>query len=105
MDNRCKISGFELGSKETLAEKMCLNCKNSITDEEGALRCTCEAVKNIHRQKLIDSLPEGYEIESIVFKPVLLKKPTGKCPNYDVNMEIVENTLAEMRNYFLQDNK
>ena len=44
-------------------------------------------------KKVYESLPEGFEIESLVLKPMLLKNPTKKCSNYCVDKEFIVNEL------------
>jgi len=67
-------------------KKMCLNCTSCLSDTEK-YRCNNEKVMAVGKKKIMDSLPEGYEIESISLKPMELKDPTKKCKNYAANIE------------------
>ena len=75
-------------------KKMCLNCKHLVNENED-YRCNNEAVMEKGREKILASLPEGFEIESMVLKPMALKNPTKKCGNYDFNLEQIVATSPQ----------
>lgn len=74
------------GSTPVHIKKMCLNCKHLVCENED-YRCNNEAVMEKGREKILAALPEGFEIESMVLKPMVLKNPTKKCGNYNFNLE------------------
>lgn len=86
--DRCLICGTEFveGKCPNVHElkPMCLNCI-SISESEGEYRCLNEAVLDIAREKMMAALPEGYEVDGISIKPMLLKNPCKKCKNYEMN--------------------
>lgn len=96
MKEYCILTGREItdGGIEPIFRKMCLNCTTCITEEEK-YRCTNERVMEAGKKKIMESLPEGYEIESITLKPMELKDPTKKCKNYNPNIELVETKVKE----------
>ena len=91
------LTGQEKTDKglEPVFKKMCLNCTTCITAEEK-YRCTNEIVMELNKKKAIESLPEGFEVESITLKPMELKDPTKKCKNYNPNMELIETKVKEL---------
>lgn len=85
-----KLTGLE----ETPLKKMCLNCIDCVENEDGTFACKNEDVLEKGKQKIMESVPEGFEIESLTMKPMALKAPTKKCGNYEVN----ENVITEVIN-------
>lgn len=86
--SRCLICGTEFvdGKCPNVHElkSMCLNCI-SLSDTEGEYRCVNAAVLDIAREKMMAALPEGYEVDGISIKPMLLKNPCKKCKNYEMD--------------------
>ena len=48
-------------------------------------------------------LPDGYEVESLQLKPMLLKNPCKKCTNYEMNKTIVIETLLAPSGLSIKD--
>lgn len=96
MKEYCILTGREVpeGGLEPIFRKMCLNCITCITDEEK-YRCTNERVMEVGKKKIIESLPEGYEIESLTLKPMELKDPTKKCKNYQPNLDAITKKVED----------
>jgi hypothetical protein len=101
MKEYCVLTGQEVTEKgiEPVFKKMCLNCTTCITAEDK-YRCTNEKVMDLNKKKVLESLPEGFEVESITLKPMELKDPTKKCKNYNPNMELIETKVKE---FFLSE--
>lgn len=93
MANYCKLTGVDLEKEECPIKKMCLNCKFCIENEDGTFACKNENVLNIAKEKIMAAVPDGYEIENISLKPMALKNPIKKCPNYDTNIDVINNEL------------
>lgn len=103
MKEYCILTGREIpeGGLEPLFKKMCLNCTTCITAEEK-YRCTNEKVMEVGKKKIMESLPEGYEIENLTLKPMELKDPTKKCKNYEANMGLINEKITS---FFLSNEK
>lgn len=86
MVNNCTICGAELVDGKCpsvhAVKPMCLNCKYITETGEGECRCVNEDVLEGAKQKMLAALPEGYEVESLQIKPMLLKNPCKKCGKY-----------------------
>lgn len=86
MVNNCTICGAELVDGKCpsvhAVKPMCLNCKYITETGEGECRCVNEDVLDGAKLKMIAALPEGYEIETLEIKPMLLKNPCKKCGKY-----------------------
>lgn len=74
--------------------KMCLNC-TSLIEEESGYRCCNENVMASGRKKVTASLPEGFEIDTLILKPMVLKNPTKKCGNYEFNIDAIIAAIEE----------
>lgn len=96
MKEYCVLTGQEVTDKgiEPIFKKMCLNCTTCITADDK-YRCNNANVMELNKKKVLESLPEGFEIESITLKPMELKDPTKKCKNYNPNMELIETKVKE----------
>ena len=85
MVNNCTICGAELVDGKCpsvhAVKPMCLNCIY-VTDTGSEYRCVNEEVLEGAKQKMLSALPEGYEIETLEIKPMLLKNPCKKCGKY-----------------------
>lgn len=79
--------------------KMCLNCKymTEVMNETGEVsyHCTNEKVMEKGKEKILAALPEGFEIDTLVLKPMNLKNPTKKCGNYDFDLEFIVNQIKK----------
>ena len=73
-------------------KKMCLNC-NSCTCEGEQYLCINENVLENGKKKILESVPEGYEISVLELKPMQLKNPTKKCGYHTLNEEQVKNQI------------
>ena len=91
MARYCKLTGVDLsGDGATNGFKcMCLNCVScndvidpSLTFDDERFTCDNEKVMQVGIKKIMEALPEGFEIETITLKPMALKDPTKKCKNY-----------------------
>lgn len=89
------FTGAEIseGEKPVHINKMCLNCKYVIADD--CYRCCNEAVMQKGKEKILASLPEGFEVETLVLKPMNLKNPTKKCGNYEFNIDAIIAAIEE----------
>lgn len=93
MANYCKLTGIDLEKEECPIKKMCLNCKFCIENEDGTFACRNKNVLNIAKEKIMAAVPEGYEIENISLKPMALKNPIKKCPNYEVDVDLIHDEV------------
>ena len=76
-------------------KKMCLNGASWKCSDEQFF-CTNEKVIEAGRKKILEAVPEGFEISVLELKPMQLKNPTKKCGNYELDVELVkEQILAE----------
>ena len=61
---------------------MCLNCEFCGSAGEGRYVCINEENKKNALEKIKESVPSGYEIETLSIKPLPLKDETKKCKNW-----------------------
>mgnify|MGYP003300821219 FL=1 len=95
MGKFCRFTGAELPEgSNSLIKKMCLNCKSLIKNEDGNFACVNEAVMEKGREKILAAVPEGFEIDTLVLKPMVLKNPLKKCGAYETDI----NSLVEELN-------
>lgn len=78
--------------EQPIIKQMCLNCISCMDDDEN-YRCNNQNVMEAGVKKVSASLPEGFEIDTLVLKPMVLKNPTKKCPNYSVDKDFVVTEL------------
>ena len=103
MAKLCKLTGIDLENadaskrSEPFLEKMCLNCTSCIENGDS-YTCGNEKVMEAGRKKIFAAVPDGFEIEALTLKPMLLKNPTKKCGNYAPNLELIH---TEVDKYFL----
>lgn len=98
MENICKLTGIELTEGvECPLKKMCLNCASLVEKKDGTFACKNEKVMEKGKEKILASVPEGFEIDSITLKPMNLKNPTKKCGCYSADMESI---MAEINKIF-----
>lgn len=83
------VEGKELQSP---IKQMCLNCKCMACENEN-YTCSNEKVMESGRKKILAAVPEGFEVETLTLKPMVLKNPTKKCPNYEVDQDVAFNAL------------
>lgn len=75
---------------------MCLNCMYCNVED---YTCTNEenkkAASEKFKEKIIASLPEGYDIDTLQFelKPVPLRAPQKKCGRHTVDVERIMNYI------------
>ena len=83
--NKCIICGTDFVDGKCphahVVEPMCLNCKYVNLGEENST-CFNENVLKKAYDKMMEALPEGFEVENLTIKPMLLKNPCKKCPNH-----------------------
>jgi len=99
MERFCRLTGVAIPEEgfEPVFKKMCLNCVSCTQNEDGACTCCNEKVMETGRKKIMAAVPDGYEIETLTLKPMTIKAPTKKCPNYSANIELVH---SEIDKYF-----
>lgn len=98
MGKFCRFTGAELPEgSNSLIKKMCLNCKSLIEKEDGSFACVNETVMEKGREKILAAVPEGYEVDTLVLKPMVLKNPLKKCGAYETDI----NSLVEELNVML----
>ena len=74
-------------------KKMCLNCVSCTCNDEQFF-CNNEKVIEAGRKKILEAVPEGFEISVLELKPMQLKNPTKKCGNYDLDVELVKGEIV-----------
>lgn len=95
MGKFCRFTGAELPEgSNSLIKKMCLNCKALIENEDGNFACVNETVMEKGREKILAAVPEGFEVDTLVLKPMVLKNPLKKCGAYETDI----NSLVEELN-------
>ena len=88
MGKFCRFTGAELPEgSNSLIKKMCLNCKSLIENEDGNYTCVNETVMEKGREKILAAVPEGFEVDTLVLKPMVLKNPLKKCGAYEANIQ------------------
>lgn len=98
MVNYCKLTGCENPeTTEAPFKKMCLNCVDCSLNADENCVCTNVKVMEAGKQKILAAVPEGFEIEEIKLKPMLLKNPTKKCGFYSADYELIH---AEVDKFF-----
>jgi len=100
MGQLCKLTGVEIPDEgfEPVFKKMCLNCVSCEQNGDGTFSCKDEKVIEAGKAKILAAVPEGYEVETLTLKPMLLKNPTKKCGNYLPHMVLIEE---EIKKYFV----
>ena len=98
MGKLCKLTGVEIPEegREPIMQKMCLNCTSCVENEDGTFSCTHEKVIEAGKKKILAAVPDGFEIETLTLKPMLLKNPTKKCGNYSANIDLIHSLVDEM---------
>ena len=95
MGKFCRFTGAELPEgSNSLIKKMCLNCKSLIENEDGHYACVNEAVMEKGREKILAAVPEGFEVDTLVLKPMVLKNPLKKCGVYEANIQSLVDELS-----------
>ena len=62
---------------------MCLNC-NDCQDIDTKPVCINEENQQSALEKIKESVPSGYEIETLTIKPLPLKDATKKCKKWNI---------------------
>ena len=97
--NNCIICGAELVDGKCPnahgLKSMCLNCVSCIHTVQDEYRCVNEKVLEIAAQKMMEALPEGYEVAELEIKPMLLKNPCKTCSNYSIDKISVGRMVLE----------
>lgn len=85
--NKCVFCGSDLVDGKCPNgphfKPMCLNC-NDCQNVDTTPVCVNEENKNNAMEKIKESVPSGYEIESLAIKPLPLKDATKKCKNWSL---------------------
>ena len=79
-------------------KKMCLNCNNFICRDNGETEeyfCDNENVLESGKKKILEAVPEGFEIATLELNPMQLKDPTKKCKNHNLDEYMVKEVLIE----------
>lgn len=90
-ENFCLLDGSELveGKPQLKFTKMCANCRFAKLNENNDLVCENEENQRKASEKLLQSVPAGYEITELKLKPLPLKTAVKKCKAWEVNEEKV----------------
>ena len=103
MGKYCKFCGNELNeagccTNEHFFKKMCVNCAYSKEESEQHFCHNQENMQNA-LQKVQEAIKnagvDAYQVE-VTLHPVALKKPTLKCPKW----ELAEDVLLELKERF-----
>lgn len=107
MVNNCLVCGSELvngACPVTHAVKpMCLNCVYITETAENECRCVNETVLEKAKIKMMEALPEGYEVENLQIKPMLLKNPCKKCGKYEMNKDLVAKSILAQAGFTVKE--
>lgn len=83
---------------------MCLNCEfckqtaESMNTTEEQFTCDNPKVLETGRKKIMDAVPDGFEVKALELGPMKLKNPTKKCPNHNFDFEKVNGFLSNFLN-------
>lgn len=97
----CKLTGVDLSADGSTNgfKRMCVNCKSCHADnDKDQYVCDNEKVIEVGRQRILASVPEGFEVDTLTLKPMVLKDPTKKCKNHQFDFDGVVEFIS---NYFL----
>jgi hypothetical protein len=96
MGKLCILTGLE----EPAIKKMCLNCTHSWYDvETDTYSCKNEEVMTIGAEKVKDAAKTlGFDIDTLVLRPMNLKAPTKKCDKYVPNIQAIKDYVEVMLN-------
>ena len=80
------------GNAESSFKKMCINCKHcamhesviSVDGEAEVYECNNKEVLAKNEAKILETIPDGYNVEVLRLKSIRLKNPTTKCPNHEL---------------------
>jgi hypothetical protein len=94
----CPFCGAELvdgvcPNKEQHLKQMCINCA---FNEAGC--CINEANMELAKAKIMQSVPNGYEIEELKLKPLPLRDPRKRCNNWGLNGVLVSQAVKMFEN-------
>lgn len=98
MSRFCKLCGLDdttEGFKSPL-KKMCLNCMAFSEDDSDVCACTNEKVLEKGKKKILENVPDGYEVENITLSRMVLKDPTKKCAEYHPNAELIIEEVGKI---------
>ena len=104
MEKFCNLCGTQLNedgaciNTHNINKKMCVNCTFVSLTDDGYL-CNNEINMENAKKKIIEAATVaagGYSIDNINFdiKPLPLKKPSVKCPQWELNNDII-NSFVE----------
>jgi hypothetical protein len=96
MEKICILTG--LPKEESPIKPMCYNCKDlSFNPETNECICKNQNVMNIGLNKLKEAAANfGFDIDTLVLKPMVLKKPTSKCTSYTPNMNVIQKYVTTL---------
>lgn len=98
MKQYCKLTGIDLSSDGATNgfKTMCLNCKTChYNADSDQYTCDNENVMEMGKKKILSAIPEGFEVETLVLKPMALKDPTKKCKNHQFDLEAVTEFIRD----------
>ena len=96
MEKICILTGLPKG--ESPIKQMCYNCVDlQYNTETKEFTCKNEKVMNAGLEKMKDAAKNiGFDIDTLVLKPMNLKAPNKKCNNYKPNLELIQTVISEI---------
>jgi len=97
MKQYCLLTGIDLSPDGATNgfKKMCLNCKDCEAQLDDKFVCYNKNVLDMGKKKILENLPEGYEIEELKLKPMNLKDPTKRCTNHEFDTAKVMDYVVD----------
>lgn len=92
------LTGVDLSSDGATNgfKSMCVNCKSCHVDnDKDQYVCDNEKVMEVGKQKILASVPEGFEVDTLTLKPMVLKDPTKKCKNHQFDLDAVVEYISD----------
>lgn len=89
------ITGLPIGEDgkfPVVGKKMCRNCEFC----ENGEHCLNEINLKNARDKVLASVPSGYEITNLDLKPLPLKDSTKKCGQWSLNKAIADEWIKHI---------
>lgn len=96
MEELCRLCGEPLsdGHKHEF-KKMCLNCSWLKTNNKEEQVCSNPTNMNNALEKMHEALKgiNGYNVTKLEVEPVPLKKPTNKCGQWELDLEVANSLI------------